>query len=104
MSGTLTIDKHKMVQLTGLPNPCQPVLDNKVGTALEYLAHSLLARPVSRFLNEQSFSDEFCEVLDSDGFHADFVRLKNDRFHRAFHVGEAAQQHRQCVRLGVSHS
>jgi len=56
---------------------------------MEYLAHSLLARPISRFLNEQSFSYHLGELLNLDRFHDDFVRLQNDRFHRAFHVGEA---------------
>jgi hypothetical protein len=70
---------------------------------MEYLAHSLFARPVVGLLNEQSFSDQFRELLDLDGLHDDFVGLKDDRLHRAFHVREAAQQHRQCGWLGVSH-
>src|ERR1035441_2609355 len=103
MSGSLTIHKHKMVQFTGLLYPRQPAFDNNVRTAMEYLAYSLLGRPVSRFLNEQSFSYYFGELPNLDRFHDDFVSLKNDRFHRAFHVGKAAQQHRQCIGLGRSH-
>src|ERR1017187_6243575 len=69
MASALTIHKRKMVQFTGLLYPCQPVFDDNVRTAMEYLAHSLLARPVSRFLNEQSFSNEFCEPFDFEWFH-----------------------------------
>src|ERR1022692_4576600 len=41
MSGTLTINKRKVIQFTGFLYPRQPVLDDNVRTMLEYLAHSL---------------------------------------------------------------
>jgi hypothetical protein len=53
----------------GLLYPFQPIFDDDVGTTLKYGAHSLLVRSVSKFLNQQSFSDEFCELPDFDGFH-----------------------------------
>src|SRR3984885_15007359 len=95
MAGTVLICKLKMIQFASLLYPRQPVFDNNIGTAMEYFTHFLLAGPAGRFLNEQSLAPHFGKALSPDWLHEDFLRLKNDLFHRAFGVGEAAQELRE---------
>ena len=55
-----------------------------------------------RFASKHLFADEFGESAHFEWFHDDFIRFQKDGGHSALHVGVAADQQRQCMRLGVA--
>ena len=103
MSSTLVVAEQNVVEFFALFCARQPVFDDTANTALQDRAHSLLLRARPGFAGSHLFAEEIGEFSDLEWFHDDFVRFQKDRGHSALHVGIAADQQRECIRLGVAH-
>src|ERR1700690_3717633 len=100
MSSALIVAKQKMVEFSALFYSRQPVSNYTGHTTLQYLGHSFLFHPGSRFASEHLVAEEFGEFPGFEWFHDDFVRFEKDSVHSALHVGISADKQRKPIRLG----
>ena len=102
MAGTLFVGERNCHYLLISLNVAEPVFDGALGGAFED-GRDGLYDVGSRRSDRQSLFDRFDQGRNLDRLHQNLIGLQQDGMRSGIHLGEAAQEHRDGLRIGVAH-